>query len=344
MLAPSNYYLNYDYDHINQLMLLPSPEHSLWSPEQQLPAKCIPLNQKQRSQKAGYAEQILSTLHICLLTFLSDQATTIMLLLYPTSASSFASTQPLASLKQFIRDFLKKSKTTFSTLQLALLYLVSIKNNTIKTSKEDLPILQCGRRMFLAALVIASKVLLEPPPKNSAWSKLSGLPLAEINLAERLMLQSLDYKTVISLEEFVEWNNALHQSARELFKFIELKASKESNNAKKSESIFSVSGQEFNSIKPINPVSLDSLKSELNQINFNLVSANATTFSLASDSISQRSAPKLEDIFGGYPTATSKNVRRNLKFAAGRRRPGGPCVAKSYKVMRIGATTKSARS
>ncbi|KAJ3395702.1 hypothetical protein HDU92_005168 [Lobulomyces angularis] len=193
-------------------------EFNLWSPPTPTPLHCsshLISKPKRHSQRAQYAEKIL------------DQATNILSVLYPTSTKTFAN-KPLASLKTFIRDFLKKSKTTFSTLQLALLYLVNLKKaqeklDFLQNDKlRSNPIFKCGRRMFLASLVIASKVVLEPAPKNIAWSKLSGLPISEINNGERLLLTALNYRVVVPFDEFVEWNMLLHCPTVELFHKINL--------------------------------------------------------------------------------------------------------------------------
>lgn len=138
-----------------------------------------------------------------------------MAAIYPAATANNHQKRPLASLKTFIREFLQSSRTSFSTLQLALLYLVRINRRSIKGKS---PIFACGRRMFVAALIVASKVNLDNSPKNSAWANLSGLDINQINEAERLCLSALEYRAVVPCHEFQEWNALLHAPSAELLR------------------------------------------------------------------------------------------------------------------------------
>ncbi|KAK3840769.1 MAG: hypothetical protein J3R72DRAFT_348911, partial [Linnemannia gamsii] len=63
----------------------------------------------------------------------------------------------------------------------------------------------CGRRMFLAALILASKFQQDRTYSNKAWSKISGLPVAEINLNEITFLTLIDYRLFVSQAVFQKW-------------------------------------------------------------------------------------------------------------------------------------------
>ncbi|KAG0203054.1 hypothetical protein BGX28_004550 [Mortierella sp. GBA30] len=63
----------------------------------------------------------------------------------------------------------------------------------------------CGRRMFLAALILASKFQQDRTYSNKAWSKISGLPVAEINLNEITFLALIDYRLFVSHAVFQKW-------------------------------------------------------------------------------------------------------------------------------------------
>jgi len=63
--------------------------------------------------------------------------------------------------------------------------------------------------MFLAALIIASKYLQDSNYSNKAWSKISGLPLAEINENEVIFLRLIDYKLFIAEDVFKRWSSLL---------------------------------------------------------------------------------------------------------------------------------------
>nr|CAG8512379.1 7360_t:CDS:2 [Entrophospora candida]CAG8572073.1 12038_t:CDS:2 [Entrophospora candida] len=71
----------------------------------------------------------------------------------------------------------------------------------------------CGRRMFLASLIVASKYLQDNNYSNNAWSKISGLSLKEINSIERRFLQLIVYNLYVSEEVFNNWTNLGNQTA-----------------------------------------------------------------------------------------------------------------------------------
>lgn len=59
--------------------------------------------------------------------------------------------------------------------------------------------------MFLASLISAHKYLQDKTYKNSAWSKVSGLNVQEINHAEKVMLQLLDYRLFVKKDTYDQW-------------------------------------------------------------------------------------------------------------------------------------------
>ncbi|KAF9950805.1 hypothetical protein BGZ70_001224 [Mortierella alpina] len=63
----------------------------------------------------------------------------------------------------------------------------------------------CGRRMFLAALILASKYQQDRSYSNKAWSKISGLPVAEINRNEIAFLALIEYRLFVSPSVFQKW-------------------------------------------------------------------------------------------------------------------------------------------
>lgn len=60
----------------------------------------------------------------------------------------------------------------------------------------------CGRRMFLAALICASKFLQDRTYSNRAWAKISSLPVTEINNNEKAFLELLDYNLYVDSDLF----------------------------------------------------------------------------------------------------------------------------------------------
>lgn len=116
-------------------------------------------------------------------------------------------------LRTFIQETLRRSRTSYSTLQVALYYLIKIKphvpaHDFTKEQPRDQSVMramQCGRRMFLAALILASKFLQDRNYSARAWSKISGLNTAEINQNELIFLQAVGWRLHISEATFQRW-------------------------------------------------------------------------------------------------------------------------------------------
>ncbi|KAF9370694.1 hypothetical protein CPB97_002537 [Podila verticillata] len=76
-------------------------------------------------------------------------------------------------------------------------------------------IIYCGRRTFLAALMVASKYLQDRNYSNKAWAKISGLSIKEINANELIFLKLIDYSLFVSNETFMRWTGLLVAHGRE---------------------------------------------------------------------------------------------------------------------------------
>jgi hypothetical protein len=118
-------------------------------------------------------------------------------------------------LRTFIQETLRRSRTSYSTLQVALYYLIKIKPHvpthdfTKEQSREQssLRAMQCGRRMFLAALILASKYLQDRNYSARAWSKISGLNTLEINQNELMFLKAVGWRLHIDEATFQRWTD-----------------------------------------------------------------------------------------------------------------------------------------
>ncbi|KAF1799525.1 hypothetical protein FB192DRAFT_1286277 [Mucor lusitanicus] len=134
----------------------------------------------------------------------------------------------------FCNEILKRSKTTYSTLQISLFYVFRVKKvvheklyqriqqqqqqqqsgnmqtNTCSTTTQMDDLMCCGRRMFLASLMLASKYLHDKNYHNKAWSKITGLDIKEINAAEMAFLKLIDYRLYVSKPTFDRWYTQLH--------------------------------------------------------------------------------------------------------------------------------------
>lgn len=150
---------------------------------------------------------------------LVESATQMVEVIWPLSVPSCRgpSGHGVLPLRTFIQETLRRSRTSFSTLQVALYYLILIKAHVPKydfTMEQpmDTPwcrALQCGRRMFLAALILASKYLQDRNYSARAWSKISGLTVCEINTNEMAFLQAVDWKLHVPEPMFERWQEIL---------------------------------------------------------------------------------------------------------------------------------------
>ncbi|KAL2819988.1 hypothetical protein BJX63DRAFT_428313 [Aspergillus granulosus] len=151
---------------------------------------------------------------------LVDTASLIVEIIWPLSAVSLRSDSTTGSkgvlpLRTFIQETLRRSRTSYSTLQVALYYLIKIKSHVpnpdlAQDQSRAKPVcraMQCGRRMFLAALILASKYLQDRNYSARAWSKISGLNTAEINQNELMFLEAVDWRLHIPEATFQRWTD-----------------------------------------------------------------------------------------------------------------------------------------
>lgn len=159
--------------------------------------------------------------HELRISLLEDSATQMVEVIWPLSMSPCRSEggaeKSVLPLRSYIEETLRRSKTSYSTLQVALYYLVLIKYYVPKrdfTQEQgmDCPAtraLMCGRRMFLAALILASKYLQDRNYSAKAWSKMSGLKVCEINFNERTFLSKIGWKLHIPEPLFKKWTDVV---------------------------------------------------------------------------------------------------------------------------------------
>lgn len=140
--------------------------------------------------------------------------------IWPVDSMSGSSTCPTATqqggnvlpLQVFITETLRRSKTSYSTLQIALFYLILLKQclpelaNPGQSGQSGCRAMLCGRRMFLTALILASKYLQDRNYSARAWSKISGLPMKEINDNERRYLRFVGWDLHVPKDAFENWS------------------------------------------------------------------------------------------------------------------------------------------
>ncbi|KAK3935598.1 hypothetical protein QBC46DRAFT_45900 [Diplogelasinospora grovesii] len=151
---------------------------------------------------------------------LVDSSTHIVEAIWPTSSvicRNESGNSGVLPLRTFIQETLRRSRTSYSTLQVALYYLVLIKPHVPERdfTMEQIDdchatrAIQCGRRMFLAALILASKYLQDRNYSARAWSKISGLNTQEINQNEIAFLLAVDWKLHITDEIYNRWTECV---------------------------------------------------------------------------------------------------------------------------------------
>ncbi|KAG0324057.1 hypothetical protein BGZ99_002247 [Dissophora globulifera] len=85
----------------------------------------------------------------------------------------------------------------------------SASSSSSSSSSQSNRIIYCGRRTFLASLMVASKYLQDRNYSNKAWAKISGLSVKEINANELIFLKLIDYSLFVSHDTFMRWTALL---------------------------------------------------------------------------------------------------------------------------------------
>ncbi|POS82308.1 hypothetical protein EPUL_006139 [Erysiphe pulchra] len=151
---------------------------------------------------------------------LVDSSASMVEAIWPVSAilnKNDPRNKELIPLREFIKETLHRSGTSYSTLQVTLYYLILIKPHVLRQeyvigqNSRGNPrcALLCGRRMFLSALILASKYLQDRNFTAQAWSKISGLNVLEINKNEVTFLLAIDWQLHITETIFQRWAQIL---------------------------------------------------------------------------------------------------------------------------------------
>ncbi|CAZ86618.1 unnamed protein product [Tuber melanosporum] len=171
------------------------------------PLPPVPTLQRQVDRKVNFVDNLV------------DSAAQIVETIWPPPKMLICATpkDKVLPLRTFIQETLRRSRTSYSTLQVALYYLIVIRPH-LPPRDCDISSLpaeeaqmtrakQCGRRMFLAALILASKYLQDRNYSARAWSKISGLNTQEINVNEMAFLDAVNWRLHISETNFQKWTD-----------------------------------------------------------------------------------------------------------------------------------------
>ncbi|KAI9296893.1 hypothetical protein K502DRAFT_277010, partial [Neoconidiobolus thromboides FSU 785] len=115
------------------------------------------------------------------------------------------------SLHHYVTEIFKRSRVTKTVVQVALMYCLKVKETVALTRQVLITRVGenatqnaafCGRRMFLASLICASKYLQDANFSNKTWAKIVGLTPIETSLTEASFLRLMDYKLYVKEVEF----------------------------------------------------------------------------------------------------------------------------------------------
>ncbi|KAJ2398528.1 PHO85 cyclin-5 [Coemansia sp. RSA 2603] len=79
-------------------------------------------------------------------------------------------------------------------------------------AKPKPDVTKCGRRMFVAALISASKFIHDQTYSNRAWHKITKLPMAQISDMERAFLDMIDYRLYVDRTTYDKFHRLLARS------------------------------------------------------------------------------------------------------------------------------------
>lgn len=167
---------------------------------------CPPSLVRQSDRKVNFVDNLVDT---------SAQIVEAIWPLSSVACRSEMGNKGVLPLRTFIQETLRRSRTSYSTLQVALYYLILIKPHVPKydftmeqpDDMHSVRALQCGRRMFLSALILASKYLQDRNYSARAWSKISGLNTLEINQNEIAFLLAVNWRIHITDAVFQRWTD-----------------------------------------------------------------------------------------------------------------------------------------
>ncbi|KAG4093023.1 hypothetical protein H8356DRAFT_1048868 [Neocallimastix lanati (nom. inval.)] len=138
--------------------------------------------------------------------------------------------ESLCSLRSFIVKITESSNTTITTFQVALYYLLQlhqrIQNISGTSKKQRLYTALCGRRMFLAALIIASKYATDRALSSGTWAthiigKNNGIRnVSEVNSIQQEFLSIMEYELFIHYENFNHWMDELKEYTIIKYKYL----------------------------------------------------------------------------------------------------------------------------
>ncbi|KAJ2709277.1 PHO85 cyclin-5 [Coemansia spiralis] len=85
-------------------------------------------------------------------------------------------------------------------------------NNGEQPAKPKSNVTKCGRRMFVAALISASKFMYDQTYPNKSWNRITKLPPRQISDMERAFLDMIDYRLYVDSDTYDKFRRLLARS------------------------------------------------------------------------------------------------------------------------------------
>ncbi|KAI7834728.1 hypothetical protein BX661DRAFT_139397, partial [Kickxella alabastrina] len=109
--------------------------------------------------------------------------------------------ESLQSFQKFCYELLRSTQVAMPIVMLTLLY--------VSKFKQRFPGLHGGNgseyRMFVVALMLASKYLEDNTFTTQTWSEVSHLPAKELTIMQREFLTALDHRLHVPESEYNAW-------------------------------------------------------------------------------------------------------------------------------------------
>ncbi|CUA71212.1 hypothetical protein RSOLAG22IIIB_04516 [Rhizoctonia solani] len=196
---------------------LPTPEYT--HPEQQRPKEQISISRKSARQTPPVAVQdpeglIEDSLNLLASIYNPSMAARAHSRNQVTTAQSALPTPPASPTPRtsvpaiaphvmhwFIVELLRRSHTSAPVIRAALEYITraapeirrAIADSDDESSAMDSPLLD-PRRVYLAAIILGSKFLLDRTYTNKTWAGVSGLEALEVGRCERALAEALQWR------------------------------------------------------------------------------------------------------------------------------------------------------
>lgn len=131
------------------------------------------------------------------------------------SLCNFTEEISYSDLRHFIKSILHQSKISYSTVSTGLLYLLWCKQALRKSNNNRINFTAISvTQLFVTSQILSSKYLNDRNASNSAWSKISGICLENLNRMEMMLLSVIEYRLHVEVDLFNRWINFLFQPTK----------------------------------------------------------------------------------------------------------------------------------